>query len=124
MQLTQAQPLRNARSENEPSLNYLPVQTVYAETVPGVESSPPTGGENIPYSDSASNAENGRPEKIVEQPKSSTCDTPGCTTAASKVMSYIDESLDPCENFYNFACGNYLKNTEGKYHSPNIKIQL
>lgn len=40
------------------------------------------------------------------------CDTPGCAVAASKIMSYIDESLDPCENFYNFACGNYLKNTE------------
>lgn len=39
------------------------------------------------------------------------CDTPGCTLAASKMLSYLDENLDPCENFYNFACGSYLKTT-------------
>lgn len=37
------------------------------------------------------------------------CETPGCLAAASKVKIYIDESIDPCTNFYDFACGNFIK---------------
>lgn len=31
--------------------------------------------------------------------------------AAAKVAERMDESVDPCHNFYDFACGNFLKNT-------------
>lgn len=39
------------------------------------------------------------------------CQTPGCVRAAVKVMDTLDDAIDPCDNFYEFACGNYLKNT-------------
>lgn len=42
---------------------------------------------------------------------SDVCSTPGCIHAASTVLKYIDESVDPCHNFYKFACGTYIKNT-------------
>lgn len=39
------------------------------------------------------------------------CDTDGCKRAAAKVADSLDESVDPCTNFYEFACGKFLKNT-------------
>lgn len=53
------------------------------------------------------NSSNIRPVK--EQPK---CETFGCIKASSRVISYIDESVDPCDNFYEFACGNYIRSTQ------------
>lgn len=35
-----------------------------------------------------------------------------CIEAAAQIQSYMDENADPCENFYTFACGNYINTTE------------
>ncbi|XP_044750361.1 neprilysin-2 isoform X2 [Coccinella septempunctata] len=39
------------------------------------------------------------------------CLTPGCIHTASKVLEYMDPSVDPCDDFYQFTCGNFLKKT-------------
>lgn len=95
--MAQAEPLRN-----EPSPKYLPVETVYAESAP--ESS-----GKLTQADSDE-----KPPSSIAPPESVnpiSCDTPGCILAATKMLSYLDENLDPCENFYDFACGSYVKNT-------------
>lgn len=82
--LAQAEALRNARSTEQPGQI---VHPVYAQIIPN--------------------------EKLIEEPKPVTkCETPGCLSAAMRIMSYMDENIDPCENFYEFSCGNYLKNTQ------------
>lgn len=54
--------------------------------------------------------ENGPEEvSIAEEFK---CNSTGCMEAAALAKSFIDDSIDPCENFYQFACGNYIKITE------------
>lgn len=45
------------------------------------------------------------------------CLTEPCITVASVVMGGLDQSVDPCKDFYNFACGGWMKNNplpEGK----------
>lgn len=45
-----------------------------------------------------------------QQPKPApTCETPGCVKAASNILKEIDEAVDPCDNFYEFACGKYIR---------------
>ncbi|KAF2903630.1 hypothetical protein ILUMI_02562 [Ignelater luminosus] len=50
-------------------------------------------------------------QKLSEEGSQEICTTPGCIYAASTVLKYMDESVDPCDNFYRFACGKYIKNT-------------
>ncbi|GFU64466.1 endothelin-converting enzyme 1 [Trichonephila clavipes] len=37
------------------------------------------------------------------------CTTPACVTAAATILNSLDQTVDPCENFYQYACGGWLK---------------
>ncbi|CAG5129048.1 unnamed protein product, partial [Candidula unifasciata] len=37
------------------------------------------------------------------------CLTAGCVTAASRLLTSMDSAVDPCDNFFDFACGNWNK---------------
>lgn len=39
------------------------------------------------------------------------CMTPGCVKAASEILKNMDESVNPCDDFYQFACGGFIKKT-------------
>ncbi|CAB3250166.1 unnamed protein product [Arctia plantaginis] len=39
------------------------------------------------------------------------CNSPGCIHTASKLLMNMDEKVDPCDDFYDFACGSFVKNT-------------
>lgn len=39
------------------------------------------------------------------------CMTPGCVQAAAKMIEQMDKSVEPCDDFYNFACGKYVEDT-------------
>ncbi|CAF3718768.1 unnamed protein product [Adineta steineri] len=39
------------------------------------------------------------------------CLTPYCIKAADYLIESIDESVEPCEDFFNFVCGTWIKNT-------------
>ncbi|XP_069690199.1 neprilysin-2-like [Periplaneta americana] len=39
------------------------------------------------------------------------CLTPGCVHSASSVLSSMDLTAEPCDDFYQFACGSYIRDT-------------
>lgn len=39
------------------------------------------------------------------------CLKPGCVKAASSILKYLNKSVDPCSDFYEFACGPFLEST-------------
>ncbi|CAF1071368.1 unnamed protein product [Adineta steineri] len=55
------------------------------------------------------------------------CLTPYCIKAANYLIESIDETIDPCENFYEFACGKYIKNaiisSESNKQSPTTQLR-
>ena len=42
---------------------------------------------------------------------SSYCMTPGCVKTASDILSNLDDSVNPCMDFYQFACGGFMRRT-------------
>lgn len=41
--------------------------------------------------------------------ESGVCLSKGCVTSAAKLIANMDDSVDPCEDFFEYACGNFLK---------------
>ncbi|VVD05133.1 neprilysin-2 [Leptidea sinapis] len=51
------------------------------------------------------------PAIISKEDQPAVCKDPDCVHTASKLLMNIDEKTEPCDDFYNFACGAFVKNT-------------
>ncbi|ORX68079.1 zincin [Anaeromyces robustus] len=40
------------------------------------------------------------------------CNTPECKAIAEEILNHINEDVDPCDDFYEFACGKWMKANE------------
>lgn len=39
------------------------------------------------------------------------CSTPICESESQSILAKLDESVDPCDDFYHFACGSFINNS-------------
>ena len=46
----------------------------------------------------------------------------GCVEAAAEVLAKVDLRVDPCEDFYQFACGNYISSSAIADDKVDIEI--
>lgn len=58
--------------------------------------------------------------EMMDKRDKEVCHTPGCIHSASKVLNAIDSSIEPCDDFYHFACGNFVKET----NIPDEKVSV
>ncbi|CAH1248351.1 MME [Branchiostoma lanceolatum] len=54
----------------------------------------------------------GIPTTAVPPAADDVCMTPDCLRTAARLLEYMDPSIDPCDNFFEYSCGGWLKNTE------------
>ena len=43
------------------------------------------------------------------EPNTQICNTPECVSAAHSLIQNMDTSANPCEDFYQYACGNFYE---------------
>lgn len=76
-------------------------------------------GERLPSLSSDDNALAGWKNRLGflipgerDSAKDNLCLTPGCVQAAASILKNMDLNVDPCNDFYEFACGKFLRETE------------
>lgn len=48
------------------------------------------------------------------------CTTQDCVNEASRILDYVDRTIDPCDNFYKFACGGWIQKNPANISYPRI----
>lgn len=52
-----------------------------------------------------------QPTTLNSSQSTNLCMTKGCVKTSAQILDLIDDNVDPCDNFYEFACGKFLRNT-------------
>lgn len=65
-------------------------------------------------------------ETLVEE-NDNICGNAECVQAASQILGLIDETVDPCVDYYQFVCGNFLKTAyeigiDNPFYNSHLKL--
>ncbi|XP_072046889.1 phosphate-regulating neutral endopeptidase PHEX-like [Amphiura filiformis] len=54
---------------------------------------------------------NMKAEEVQTGPVSTVCNNSACVSLSHSLLQTMDSSVKPCDDFYDYACGNWIKNT-------------
>ncbi|KAJ3065634.1 hypothetical protein HDU98_010975, partial [Podochytrium sp. JEL0797] len=69
---------------------------------------PPNGGTPPPDTEPPAPPTDPSPPPPVLEP-APLCASKDCVVASARILVALDESVDPCDDFYRFSCGNWIK---------------
>lgn len=102
-------------SRTAPSISVAVLFVVICLTTGNVNGSPLASAEAaIPRTEvlEATLSNSGVPQNTTEPTVkingTNICMTKGCVKASALILDLLDENVDPCSNFYEFACGKFL----------------
>ncbi|XP_076804434.1 membrane metallo-endopeptidase-like 1 isoform X1 [Clavelina lepadiformis] len=59
---------------------------------------------------------------IRRETQEQVCETPDCVRAAARIFSYMDRDVNPCEDFYGYACGGFIRDRIIPDDRPRVSI--
>ena len=61
---------------------------------------------------------------VVSASEPSVCKTEECVALSQAILRNMDDTVNPCDDFYKFACGGFMKSVESENKSVSVSNNM